>query len=1388
MTASKDQSAAISPETRALLEARLKERRAAAPPPRILPSDRRDALPLSFAQQRLWFLDRLEPGSSLYNVPMAGRVRGVLDLDALGAALESVVSRHDALRTTFREEGGNPVQVISAPARVEIPLTDLRDVAPDRREGEARRMIAREAIRPFDLAQGPLLRAHVFRLAADDHVLLFVVHHIVFDHWSAGIFFRELSDFYAGFSAGGSADRPPLPIQYADFALWQRETLGEEKLQDDLAYWKRQLENVPGVLELPTDHARPEVQSFRGATESLTLPADFGGLAQAFSAREGVTLFMTLVTAFQVFLHRYTGENDIVVGTPVAGRPTAELEGLIGLFLNTLVLRTDLSGDPSFREALRRVREVALEGHAHQELPFEKLVEELQPQRSLSHSPVFQVMFTQQESASQPRTLGSLTWTPFHLEGQTAKFDLTLFAAHRGNTLHLTCEYATDLFERETIERLLRHFQILLGAALRNPETRISALPLLTEPERLDLLASWSSTRRESPAVELHRLFEKQAEETPGSTALEWQEQRITYRELNSRANLLAGQLQAAGVGPEQRVGICLERSPRLVVAILGVLKAGGAYVPLDPSYPSERLRFMLADSQAIALLVEERTKSLLPQDGVRVVSVESAGSAGPGGAGNPAFSATSANLAYVLYTSGSTGQPKGIAMEHAPLSNLIGWQLRHTSGPAVPRTLQFASMSFDVSFQEIFSTLCAGGTVVLMGDEERRDPALLADLLEEKKIERLFLPFIALQQLAEVLAEREHVPGSLREVITAGERLQITPRIAEMFRKLDRCVLYNHYGPTETHVVTAFEVREASSGPVSIPPIGRPIDHTRVYVLDRRGQPVPIGVAGELCVGGAPLARGYLERPDLTSQRFVPDALAGVAGDRIYRTGDLARYRKDGTFEFLGRMDDQVKVRGFRVEPGEIESWLARHPEVAESVVVAREDMPGDRRLVAYVVPSVRAVSPQADPTEASRKLASRLRGYLAKQLPDHMVPSAFVVLERLPLTPSGKVNRRALPAPERAVGQGGFLPQDTLELVLLKIWEDVLGIRPIGVHDNFFELGGHSLLAVRLFTEIEKAFGHHLPLATLFHAPTVDALAGKLREKGWVAPWSSLVVIQGGEDRPPFFCVPGVGGNILGFYDLARELGPDQPVYGLQAQGLDGKSEPFTRIEDMAAHYIREIKTILPQGPFLLGGASFGGSVAFEIARQLERENCPVALVALFDTGARSGGKSSPWHVALRRRLDRYKSRLTYHGKNLLFGYERRSYIQRKSRTLRRRFRSWIWQLIYKSYRNRSEPLPRVLQDVREASYLAHKEYVPGPYGGKATLFRAGVRSVADIPRRDMGWGRVALGGVEIREVPGDHVDMLRQPHVALLARELRDCIDKAIAGAATVGRTAS
>ncbi|XYI03749.1 amino acid adenylation domain-containing protein [Sorangium sp. So ce1128] len=1117
--------------------------------PPLQPAGREGALPLSFAQQRLWFLAQLEPDSAFYNVPGAVRVQGPLDRVALEESFQEVVRRHEVLRTTFAVVDGTPRQVIAPDARLPFEVIDLRALPGRDQEAEVRRLAAEEARRPFDLGRGPLARATLLHLDDAEHVLLLTMHHIASDGWSVGVLLREISALYGAFSSQRPSPLPALPVQYADFAIWQRRWLTDEVLEEQLSYWRRQLGGAdePGsggsrrgpvpALELPTDRPRPAAQTYRGAAHAVRLSADLSAGLRALCQREGATLFMALLAAVQLLLHRYSGQTDIAVGSPIAGRTQTELEGLIGFFANTLVLRSDLSGDPTFLELLRRAREVTLAAHANQDVPFERLVDALKPERDLSRSPLFQVMFALQNAPAQPISIPGLTLTSLEVDSATAKFDLTLSLTDTAEGIEGTLEYNTDLFDARTAARMQGHLEALLEAVVQEPERRISRVPLLSAAERQEILVAWNDATAAYPeGRRIHELFEEQARRTPEAAALIFGEQTLTYGELARRANQLAHHLIKLGVRPEALVAISVERSLDTVIGILGILKAGGAFVPLDPAYPRDRLALMLNDTRARLVLTQRALLPLFSEQEVRVVCLDADRDAiaaiAHEGVEGPAVEGTARHLAYVIYTSGSTGKPKGVLVEHAGLCNLAVAQARAFGVRPGGRVLQLASPSFDASVSEVFMALVAGAALclpppgVLAGAE-------LARTLREQAIEVVTVPPALLSTLAP-----ERFPA-LRTLAVAGEACP--PELAR--RWAERARLINAYGPTEITVCATWH-EVAPDG--RRPPIGKPLANTRALVLDAHMQPAPIGVPGDLYLGGVGVARGYLNRPELTAERFVPDpfaALWGEPGARLYRTGDRARWLPDGTLDFLGRLDGQVKIRGFRVELGEIEATLAAHPGVLDVAVIAREEAPGDRRLVAYW--SAR---------EAPGPSAGELRRHLKERLPEYMVPSAFVAVEAMPLTPAGKIDRRALPSPEAARSdvEGAYVaPQTPAEEMIAGIWAETLGVPRVGAQDDFFALGGHSLLATQALARLNASFGIVLPLRALFEAPTVAALAGRVeaarrRSERAAAP-PLLPVARGVDDDDDDDDAPlSFGQQRLWFLS---QLEPDSAFYNVPA-----------------------------------------------------------------------------------------------------------------------------------------------------------------------------------------------------------------------------------------------
>ena len=1074
----KERLARLSPQQRAELLNRVAKQKNS-----LTAVKNRTNLPLSFAQQRLWFLDQLDPGSTNYNIPRAYRIRGPLDIIALRKAFDEIVRRHEGLHTTFAMQGDAPVQIITPTLSLEIPLLNADN------EETLHTLIMAEANQPFDLQQGPLIRAKIIRLGQDDHTLLFNQHHIVSDGWSMGIFIRELSQLYTAFSNGENSPLAEPTLQYADFAVWQHRQ--SEELAKQLDFWKQKLA-APPILELPTDRPRPAIQSYRGAIYRYDLPQALADALKQLAQKEQVTLFMLLMAAFQTLLYRYSGQEEFTVGTPIAGRNQSEFEGIIGFFVNTLVLRADLSDNPTFLQLLARTRETSLEAFTHQEVPFEKLVEELLPERDMSRNPLFQVMLTLQNTPPSTFSLSGAKVEEINIPIETGKFDLSLSLTDDTNGLSCSFNYNTDLFNPSTIERMSGHLSNLLQEVIENPNQTVSEFNLLSKEEKQTLLVSWNDTHQDFPTDQtIHALFEQQVTRTPDAVALIFEEQQLSYRELNTRANQLAHYLIDQGLTKEQPIALLMDRCLELMIAILAILKAGGTYLPLDPKHPQQRIETILNDAGATLVLttgeqekILEHTKNItLLQVDILLRDIDATETGNPNVATNPK------SIAYIIYTSGSTGIPKGVMIEHRSVVNLaygLQEKIFNNENNEPLRVALNTAITFDASVQQ-WTRLLWGDCIVILSEQTVTDTWAFIDALVTQRTDVLGCTPTQLRLLFEegLFSTNTNSPSI---ILCGGE--MIDEDLWQTASAYTHSHFYNVYGPTECTVDTTCCLIDATP---AAPTIGRPLPNVRAYILDAHLNPVPIGVPGELYLGGDAVGRGYLKRPELTAERYIKDPLSDEPDARLYKTGDLARYLPDGNIEYLGRIDSQVKLRGFRIELGEIESLLRQQPSVKDCVAIVREDTPGDQRLVAYIISKDNTVN------------NNELKNVLMARLPEYMVPSDIVRVDSFPLTSSGKTDRKALPAPDRQRSQAAefIAPRNPYEETIASIWRDILSIESLSIHDNFFALGGHSLLGTRIIIHINKRFDTRLPLRNLFESPTIEGLAqAVVKEKSQTLP----------------------------------------------------------------------------------------------------------------------------------------------------------------------------------------------------------------------------------------------------------------------------------------------
>ncbi|OYD87925.1 non-ribosomal peptide synthetase [Nostoc sp. 'Peltigera membranacea cyanobiont' 213] len=1314
---------------------------------------------LSFAQQRLWLLAQLQGPSASYNMPMVLQLDGNLNIDALHSTFAYLLNRHASLRMYFPTVAGNPQ--VAMPAAVNyanldeieaLTIQDGRNLDEYPQSSTIQNFIDTHIQEPFDLNTGPLFKAKLLQLQEQKYVLLINMHHIVSDGWSMGVFVREFRQAYKAFAQNKTPTLAPLPIQYSDYANWQRNWLQGEVLETQINYWKHQLQNAPPLLELPTDYPRPGLQSYRGARYLYSLTPELSAAVKTLSQEQGTSLFMTLLAALNVLLSRYSRQEDLCIGSPIANRTHSQTESLIGFFVNTLVLRNQIKPEQSFIELLQQTRQTCLDAYSHQDIPFEFLVEKLQPERSMSHNPLFQVMLALENNQSPDLSLPGLEiqWLDFNCP--FAKFDLTLLVIESDNQLNCSWEYATDLFEKSTIERMAEQFEILLKGIVDKPQQLIKTLPLMTAAELVQL-QRWNRTETNYPHDKtLVDLFEAQVAKNPNNLALVFESQSLTYQQLNQKANQLAHYLiQNYQIQPDTLIGICVERSFEMIIGVLGILKAGAAYVPIDPNYPQERIGFMLQDCGTSVLLTQSFLKDKLSLTELKHQVICLDGDTFSSALiDNPNVQILPDNLAYIIYTSGSTGRPKGVMIEHQAIVNLaLAWAKTFQVQPQ-SRWLQFGSFSFDLSIGEIATALGAGGCLYLAQKETLLPSQALVDLLADCKISHFALPPSALSVLPRAILP------DLQAIIVGGEACP-----AELVTQwgTERC-FFNCYGPTESTVIATIASCEQNG---KKPSIGQPLSNIRIYILDANNQPLPPGIPGELCIAGVGLARGYLNRADLTAENFIEVELFGKP-ERIYQTGDLAKWNSDGNVEYLGRIDAQVKLRGFRIELGEVESILLEHASVKEAVVILYET-DSNQSLVAYL-------------TGITTDLSIQLKNDLKSRLPDYMIPAQIIVLDKLPLTPNGKIDRKALPAPNGEIEGLYETPRNEVEQKLAQVWSAVLERQEIGIHDNFFDLGGHSLLAVKLLNNIQQVFEQQLSLSSLFQNPTIAQLGQQLNNTEVKQSNPDLLFLQPLGDAIPLFCLPGANGHGFYFRDLAINFGKKRPVYGLETPGRNGSNALPESVELHASQLIELLRQQQPKSPYILAGYSSGCAVAFEMASQLEQQGETVSLLAIFDAGL----VSRPEYITDRTDLDWIWQTIqrieALKGVSLGLEYDD---LAAQSDDISR------WELTAEYlYRHNVLPEHSTLSllktnlQVMKVLTLNYAKYQPNhPISAPIVLFRAQevqeiilqeLQAFSDCDLPDWGWQTYTQKPVRAIEVPGNHGRMLYEPNVKILARQLQ------------------
>ncbi len=1320
-------------------------------------------VPLTSTQKRIWFMENFDSSMTAYDICRDYKITGNLDIDILGRALDLLVERHESLRTVFTKVAGSPVQKVLKGISGNLSIVNMEGDPPGNRAMKISEHSLTNASFKFDLEKGPLFRFELLVLGNYQYYFLMNFHHIIFDEGSVDIFMDELASVIDSLSTGKPVNLPPLAITYADYAISQNNWLKSNECRNQLEYWKNELSGHTDVLQLPHDFPRPRILTYKGKEIYFKVDQELRNKLMNLSIKQGTSMSITLLTAYGVLLTRYSSQEDIVVGVPVSNRTNSELELLLGVLINTLPIRMNINGDMSFLKTMEEVSKKFFASYENQEVPFEHLVEEMKIKRAMDVSPIYQVLFNYLPQYKNEISLPGLLFQKTEGEHAAAQMDLTLTVNDQKNNLSFKLEYNTDLFRQETIERFAGHFITLLKAVCRDEMKLVDEIPILTEEESNRMLIEWNRTKTDYPVnLCVHQVFEEQVKKTPDAIAVEFNRQQMTYSQLNRRANRLARYLVQNGAGEDTIVAVFLERGMDLPMALIAVAKTGGTYLPLDPIFPKARLEAILEDARPVLFVTQSSLLDKMPQTSAATVFIDDISifnqeNDDDMGLGNPL------KPVYILYTSGSTGKPKGVLIKHHSLVNLIISTARMIQAEEKDILLAVNTISFDIAELEFYNPLFTGAKLVITSAETGMNAELLMKALDEYNV----TIFQATPVTYKMLVGSSWAGKKDLRVLCGGEALS-----KELASELhSRCKdVWNIYGPTETTVWSvAKKVLPQDLTGEGYVPIGKPLDNTTLYVLNRKMIPVPVGLPGELYIGGDGVSPGYNNLPEKTATQFIPDPFSNEPGKKLYKTGDLVRYFADGNLVFLNRADSQVKIRGFRIELGDIESTLSKFDGITENLVVVRKDSTGEKMLAAYYILK-----------EGSAANHQEIRRFLTGFLPEYMIPSAFVKMEKFPLTANNKIDRKALPEVEIISGLPAneyAAPVTRTEQKLASIWSSLLKNGKIGIHDNFFEIGGHSMIAVSLILNIEKELGIRLPLATLFERSTIHLLAEIIDDKSDTPDWRSLVPIRPNGSKKPIFLVHGLGLNVLLYSALANNLDPDMPVYGLQARGLDGKEEPLKTIEEIARHYISEIMTVDPEGPYAVAGFSLGGRIAWEMAQQLTAMGRKVSFLGLFDTPANEifkinslSGKNSS-HI---------KYALEYIAWNIRYFFRdkeetKRSILLRRLNGLRKKLTGMDIRVDKKTLisNGSSHELPRYMREVHKANRKADNNYELKPYSGKVFLFKAKHQTFFTPDPDHYGWDMLALGGVQIHEIPGEHSTIFAPPNDRYFAKVLEECL---------------